>query len=69
LKDEDIIEPDLRYKRSTDMAMSQEEMDTLINSSNDPTQQSPDTQTQKSFDAQKTAANSTQEHKTKDKNF
>ncbi len=43
------------------MAMSQEEMDTLINSSNDPTQKLPD--------AQKTAANSTQEHKTKDKIF
>jgi len=41
------------------MAMSQEEMDTLINSSNDPTQQLPDAQT--------TAANSTKEHKTKDK--
>jgi flagellar motor switch protein FliN/FliY len=43
------------------MAMSQEEMDTLINSSNDPTQKLPDAET--------TAANSTKEHKTKDKNF
>ncbi len=43
------------------MAMSQEEMDTLINSSNDPTQKFPDAET--------TAANSTKEHKTKDKNF